>query len=143
MLIDQLMITPPHLPNGLVPLIKEGNMPMSMPIPSIMITFKAKQYILSLPSPDLEISGPDTVDTVAGPDQIAIVAEDIRACLAGLVLLGGGIGVAGEWGDKEVARFYLGSCWYRDVQAWRRKVWSGSVLPISDRRSYRREESNE
>ena len=119
MFINQLMITPSQLPYGLIMLIKKRNMTVSMPIPRIMITLEAEQNVFTFPSSDLEVRAPDTVDAVAGPDQVAVVPDDVWACLAGLVLLGWRVRETGEGCNEEVAGGHLLCRRDCDVQAWR------------------------
>lgn len=105
-------------------------MAMAMAVTRVVVAFEAIQDILALPSADLEVGGPDAVDSVSRPDQISIVAEDIRASLAGTMLLGRGVGIPGEGGDEQVPLFDVFGCRDRDVQTGRSEVRTRAELPV-------------
>jgi len=84
----------------------------------------------------LEVGGPDAIVPVPGPDQVAVVPEDIRRRLARAVLFRRCIRVACKWSHEEVA--FLdpntvlvgGVGWDDDVEAGRGEVRAGLVLPV-------------
>lgn len=100
MLISKLVVTSSQLANGFVMLVQDSRMTVSMPISGIVIALEAKQYIFTNPSPSLKVSRPDGVVSIARPDQVAVVTEDIRRGLTGPVLLGGCVWVARKGRDK-------------------------------------------
>ena len=61
-----------------------------------MITLKSEQYIHPIPSRLLEVGCPNGVIPISRPDQITIVAKDVRSSLTGPMLLPSFIGEAGE-----------------------------------------------
>lgn len=130
MLISQLVITRSKFPNRFIMLVQNGSMPMTMAVPRIVITFETEQHVLSVPLPGLEIGSPDRVDAVAGPDEIAVVAEDVWRGLTGTVLCSCGVRVACEGGDEEVAFLDVVGSWNGDVQHGRCQIRAGLELPV-------------
>ena len=134
-LVDQLVVASAQFADRLVVLVHDGDVAVAVAVAGVVVAFKAEQDVLALPASGLEIGRPDAVDAVAGPDQVAVVAEDVGAGLARAVLLGGGVGVSGKRSHKEVSLFDILGRRDRDVQPGRRKVGPGAELPIGRGRS--------
>ncbi len=134
-LVNQLVAASAQFPDGLVVLIHDSDVAMAVAVAGVVVTFKAEQDIFALPASGLEVGRPNAVDAVAGPDQVSVVAEDVRAGLARAVLLGGGVGVTGKGGHKEVPLFDILGRRDGDVQPRRRKVGPGAELPVGSGRS--------
>lgn len=67
-LIYQLMVTSSQFSDSLVMVVHYSDMAVTVAISRIMVTFKAKQDILTVPATSLEVGRPDAVDSIAGPD---------------------------------------------------------------------------
>jgi len=91
-----------------------------MTIASIVIAFEAEQNMFALPLGGLEIGGPNGVDAVPGPDQIAIVAKDVWARLTRPMLLSRSIGVPRERRYEKIAFLDVAGGRNGDVEARRR-----------------------
>lgn len=83
------MISSTKLPDSLVILVHKRDVSMSMAIAGIVVPLEAEDDIFALPSTGLEVGSPDTVDTVSGPDEVTVIAEDVGTGLARPVLLRG------------------------------------------------------
>jgi hypothetical protein len=134
-LIDQLVVAGAQLADGLVVLVHDGDVTVAVAIAGVVVALEAEEDILALPARGLEVSRPDAVDAVAGPDQVAVIAEDVGAGLAGTMLLGGRVGEAGKGGHKQVPFFHVLGCRDADVQPGRREVRPGAELPVGRGRS--------
>lgn len=134
-LVDQLVVAGAQLADGLVVLVHDGDVAVAVAVAGIVVALEAEEDVLALPAGRLEVGRPDAVDAVAGPDQIAVIAEDVGASLARTVLLGWSIGVSGKRGDKKVPLFDVLGGWDRDVETGRRKVGAGAELPVGIGRS--------
>lgn len=133
MLINQLVVSSAELPDGLVMLVHEGDVSMAMAVASVVVALEAEEDILALPTASLEVGGPDAIDCITGPDQVSVVTEDVRACLAGTMLLRWRIGVAREGSDKQIARLNGIRGGDGDVEPRRSQVRPGAVLPVRSR----------
>ena len=131
-LVDQLVVPGPELPDRLVVLVQEGDVAVPVAVPGVVVALEAEQHVLPSPARRLEVGGPDAVDGVTRPDQVAVVAEDVGAGLAGAVLLGGGVREAGEGRDEEVAVLDVRGGGDGDVEARGREVASGAELPVRE-----------
>jgi len=134
-LVNQLVVAGAQLTDSLVVLIHNGNMPMSMAIAGIVVAFKAEQHILALPPRRLEVGRPDAVDAIPGPDEVAVIPEDVRPRLARAVLRGGRVGEAGEGGHEQVARVGVLGGRVGDVEPRRGEVGAGAELPVGSGRA--------
>jgi hypothetical protein len=103
---------------------------MAMSITRIMIALEAEENVFSFPFRCLEVGGPDRVDAVARPDQIAVVAENIWPSLTWAMLLSGRVRVPCEWRHEKIPFLHIGRRRNGDVEARRRKVSTRFVLPI-------------
>ena len=129
-LVNQLVVSRTQLANGLVVLIHEGNVPMAVAVASVMVTLEAEENVLALPAAGLEVGGPNAVQRVARPDEIAIVPENVWSSLEGPMLLSRSVGLASKGGEKEISLLDIARGWNRDVQTRRRQVWAASKLPV-------------
>lgn len=80
-----------------------------------MIALKASQDGIAAPFNHLEVCGPDTVVAVAGPDEVAIVSEDVGSGLTRAMLGVLAVTETGEGGYEKLALFYILGCWDGDV----------------------------
>lgn len=64
-LVNQFVVPSTQFANCLVVLIQEGYMTMAVPVPGIVVTLKAEEYIFAFPSTSLKVGGPDRIDAVA------------------------------------------------------------------------------
>lgn len=119
MLISQLMITRPQLTDGLIMLIQDGSMSMTMSITSVMVSLEREENILTLPARRLEVRRPDRVVPVSRPDELAVVAENVRCRLTRAVLFTCGVCVPGEGSDEEIAFLDVRGSGDGDVQPGR------------------------
>ena len=134
-LVNQLVVSGAQLTDGLVVLVHDGDVAVAVAITSVVVTLKAEQDVLALPAGSLEVGGPDAVDAVAGPDQVPVITEDVRAGLARAMLLAGRVGEPGERGHKEVPLSDVLGGRDADVQPGWRKVSTGAELPVGSGRS--------
>lgn len=79
--ISQPMVTCAQLSDGVVILVQESSVAMSMSVRSIMASLETEQNILALVPSSLEVGGPDREICEARPDEVASVCEDIGSCL--------------------------------------------------------------
>lgn len=131
-LVHQLVVSSTQLTNRLIMLVHERNVPVSMSIPSIVVALKAEEDIAALPAARLEVGRPDAVDCIAGPHQVAVVAEDVRTGLARTVLRGRRVREAGKRREKQVPLLDGRGGRDGDVEARRGEVWSRLELPVCD-----------
>src|SRR5690606_27438905 len=85
--INQFVTASPQLPYGLVVLIHQSDMPMPMAIARIMVTFETEEDILATPACGLKVCSPDAINSIAGPNQVAIITKDVWPCLPRAMLL--------------------------------------------------------
>lgn len=133
-LIGQLVIAGTKLADRLIMLIHEGGVTMTMAVSGIVVSFEAEQDILALPTTGLEVGGPDAVDTIAGPYEVASIREDIWTCLTRTVLGRRRVCNAREWRYEQIALLDLVCCWDGDVQAWRSQISPRLVVPVCQSR---------
>ena len=62
-----------------------------MTVEWVVIAFEASKHLLTLPFHSSEVGSPDTVVSIAGPDEISIVTEYVWISLTRILLLGKGI----------------------------------------------------
>jgi len=134
-LVDQLVVTGAQLADGLVVLVHDGDVAMTVTVSGVVVALEAEQDVFALPASSLEVGRPDAVDTIAGPDQVTIVAEDVGSGLARAMLLGGSVREPGKRGQKQVPLFDVLGRGDADVQPGRRKVGPGTKLPVGRSRS--------
>lgn len=102
-LVGQLVVSGTQLGDKIVALVQDRRVAMPVAVVRVMVPLKAEEHILTVQLGRLEVRRPDAVVAVAGPDQVAVVAEDVRRCLTGAVHLAGCVGEAGEGSDEEIA----------------------------------------
>ena len=124
MLVGQLVIPSTKLSNGLVMMVQECCVSMTVSIASVMIAFKAEQDILAVPAASLEIGRPDAEVAIPRLDQIAVVAEDIRCRLTRGMLLRRSVRDPSEGGQEQVTTFDLIRSRNGDIQPWWCQIWS-------------------
>ena len=129
-LVDKLVVAGTKLADGLVVLVHQSDMAMAVSVSRVVVALEAEENVLAAPAGGLEIGRPDAVDAVSGPNQIAVVAQDVRPGLAGPMLLGGGVGQARERCDEEITLLDVGGGGNGDVEPGRRKIRPRAVLPI-------------
>jgi hypothetical protein len=137
-LISQLVIASTKLTDSLIVLVKDSRVPVTMTITRVMVTLEAKEDILALPASLLEVGSPDGVVAVPGPDQLSVIAEDVRSSLTGTVLFSRGVWEASERSDKEVSLLDVLSSGDGDVESRRGQVGPRLKLPV---RGYQRQQS--
>lgn len=86
-LVHELMITSSELSDCLIVLVQNGSMAMAVTIGRIVITLKAEQDVLTVPTGLLEVGCPDGEVGVSRPDEFAIVTHNVRSFLARAVEL--------------------------------------------------------
>lgn len=134
-LVDQLVVAGAQLANGLIVLVHDGDVAVSVAVAGIVVAFKAEQHVFALPAGGLEVGRPDAVDAVARPHQVAVITEDVGASLARTVLFGRSIRVPGKRGHKEVPLFDVLGGRDGDIETGRRQVGPGAELPVGRDRS--------
>lgn len=133
MLINKLVVARAQLPYRLVMLVQKRDMPMPVAVPGVMVPLEAEQHIPAAPARRLEVGRPDAVDGVPAPNELAVVAEDVRPRLARAVLLRRRVREAREGRDEEVALLDVRGRRDGDVEARRGEVRAGAVLPVRGR----------
>jgi hypothetical protein len=136
-LIGQLVIAGTKLTDSLIVLVKNGRVTVTVAIARVVVTLKAKEDILALPASLLEVGSPDGVVAVAGPNQLSVIAEDVRCSLTRAVLLSSGVWETSKWSDEEVALLDVLSSGDGDVKSRRRQIGPRLELPV---RSYQRQQ---
>lgn len=137
-LVHQLVIPSTQLTDRLIMLVHNGDVPVAMAVPSVVVTLKTEENVLSLPASSLEVGGPDAVQTIARPNKVAVVSEDVRTCLTWTMLFSRRVWVASKGSHKEISRFDLVRGRDGDVETRRCQVRTGAKLPVS--RSERRQD---
>lgn len=128
MLVGQLVVSSTQFADGFIVLIHDGGMAVPVSVPGVVIALEAKQNIFTLPASHLEVGRPDRVVRVAGPDQLTVVAEDVRGRLERAV---GAFRVSRKGGNEEVALLYILSGGDGDVQPRGCQVGPRLELPVS------------
>ena len=139
MLVSQFMVTSAQFPNGLVVLVQDGGVSVTMPVASIMVALEGEENILAPPARLLEVSSPDGVVAVTRPDQFPVIAEDLRGSLAGAMHFPGFIREAREGGHEEISLVDIGGGGDSDVQLGRRQIRTRLKLPVC---SHQRQQSS-
>lgn len=129
-LVGELVVARAKLANGLIMLVHDGRVAVAVAVSRIMVAFKAEQHILPLPARLLEVCRPDRVVAVPGPDQLSVIAENVRSSLSRAMRLARRVRKSGERSHEKVAFFDVRGCRDRDIQTRRRQVWSRFKLPV-------------
>jgi hypothetical protein len=129
-LVDQLVVAGAQLADGLVVLVHDGDVAVAVAVAGVVVALEAEQDVFAFPASRLEVGRPDAVDAVAGPDQVAVVAENVGTGLARTVLLRGSVRESGERGHEKVPVLDILGGRNADVQPGRRKVRPGTILPV-------------
>lgn len=103
-------------------------MTMSMPISSIMTSFKRVQDILTLVPSGLKVRGPDGEICEATPNKITSVGKDVGSCLERAVACA--FWKSGERSYEEEALFNVACSGNGYVKGWRSQVRSRFVSPV-------------
>lgn len=85
-LVRQAMVPSSEFADGLIILVEESGVAVSVAICSIMASLKAKEDVFALVPSLLEIGSPDGKISISGPDEITGVGKDIGCCLGGAVM---------------------------------------------------------
>lgn len=134
-LVHELVIARAELTNGLIALIEDGGMAMAMAICRVVVTLKAEQHVLALPTSGLEVGRPDGIVRVSRPDKLAVIAEDVWALLAWSVELRLSP-LTREGCYEEVPFLHVLGCRDRDVQSGWCKVCTRLELPVGSSKRY-------
>jgi hypothetical protein len=129
-LVDQLVVAGAQFADRLVVLVHDGDMAVAVAVAGVVVALETEQDVFALPAGRLEVGRPDAVDAVSGPDQVAVIAEDVGAGLPRTVLLRGSVRVPGKRSHEKVPLFDILGGRDTDVQPGRRKVRPGTILPV-------------
>lgn len=138
MLVGELVVARPQFSNGFIMVVHDRSMAVTMTIARVMVSFEAEEDVFALPASLLEVGGPNGVISVARPDQLPIVSEDVRSRLTGSMHCPCVVQEPGERGDKDISLVHIWRGGDGNVQSRRSQVGPRLKLPVRCRQGQQR-----